>query len=754
MSKQNRRRFLELLAVATPVQGLAGQFAFAGSPPSGAPVPWPIPSEQGGEANTTAETKGWERFSTAYFTYPRFAEKVTREQIQGKVRDAAESGSNVLMFFIMHEGFALYPSAVTERYPYAQDIDVLAEVIKEAKANNLKVVASWLGVHGISRLAEIHPSWRWRDAEGNWAPLFHRLCLNSPFQSQLLAQVREVLAQYQVDGIYFDGIYELAGGCYCDFCQEKFREVYGRDLPKDPQNPLMTKFRMETVQSACHAIRALVDQSAPQVLFMMDTLGLRVYQSFAQDLNELRKYVDVFILEAYWEYTGKPIWYVGMEHRMVAAETGKPVWFPRWFPFHPNGNFAPIPNATIRLWAGEGLVNAAAPICVEQNIFDIDRSRFPTLKETFGRIKKVTPYLRGATQIPYAALLHSVATKQHLSPNNISDYMDNFQGTYMALLEHHISFEVVTERQLEENGFGDLKVLILSNTLCMSDATLDAIRRYVAAGGGLVVTYRSSFLDESGGERPQMGLADVLGIKPLGLIVRRGPLRPEEHGGREGATFYRVREGEPLGKGLEGDFSSFMGGFVKVAPAKGVHVAAQALDYDYSRQENPFRKWAWWPGKPSYPLIVTREAPGRVAYIAGELDNAFWQHGLPEAGQLIANAIQWAGGVSPIEVEAPGAVQAVVFESPSLDKGLLCCLSNRSANPLYLTSRASSNSEFQFVREVAPAHNVRVKIRKRANKIIQAAALSGQIVDARFDGESVNLTVPVLVEYEAVILRW
>lgn len=73
-------------------------------------------------------------------------EKITKEQIHRKVQDAVESNSEVLMFFIMQEGYALYPSNTTERYPFALDFDVLAEVAAAAKARNLKLVACWLGL--------------------------------------------------------------------------------------------------------------------------------------------------------------------------------------------------------------------------------------------------------------------------------------------------------------------------------------------------------------------------------------------------------------------------------------------------------------------------------------------------------------------------------------------------------------------------------------------------------------------------------
>ncbi len=711
------------------------------------------PNTQNHSGASQIARKDWSRFSTAYFTYPCFMEKITKEQIHRKVQDAVESNSEVLMFFIMQEGYALYPSKTTERDPFALDFDVLAEVAAAAKAKNLRLVACWMGVHGVSRLAELHPSWTWRDAKGKPAPRFHRMCLNSPFQNLLLEQIKEVVTGYAVDGVYFDGIYELVEGCYCDYCREKFREEFGRDLPKNPHDPLMTRFRMQAVEDTCHSIRNLINESAPSTLFIMDTLGVRAYESFGQDLTQLRRYLDVFLLEAYWEYTGQPIWYVGMERRQVAAETRKPVWFPCWFPLHPNGNFAPIPKATIRLWAGEALVNQGAPVCVEQDLFDIDRSRFPTLQTVFKGIKKISPYMRGSKPLPYAGLLHSVATKELLISNRALSNTDNFKGAYMALLEHHIPFEVITEGTLSFHDLKRFKVLVVVDALCMTQSNIEAIRQYVSHGGGLVATYRSSYYDEDGHLREHFGLADILGVDASGFLLREGPIGPEQLGGREAVTYYRIAAGNPLADGLEGDFSSLSGGVVKVTPQPGVDVAAHILDYDYRKQDNPDRKWVWWPGKPSYPLITTKKEAGRAAYISGELTLAFWRHGLPEAGRLFVNTVRWAGGTPPFEVQAPGSVQVEVCTSPALGKdGLLCMFSNRTANPLYLTNRSGAEGAYQYVREVVPVHDVKVRIKTPASDIKETLTITGRPVRVHRASGNLHLSLPVLDEYEAVII--
>ena len=141
-----------------------------------------------------------------------------------------------------------------------------------------------------------------------------------------------------------------------------------------------------------------------------------------------------------------------------------------------------------------------------------------------------------------------------------------------------------------------------------------------------------------------------------------------------------------------------------------------------------------------------------MAYFAGELDGAFRRQGWPEITQLIANAVRWVAGPPPVEVEAPTSVQAEVYESPGLKDGLVCVLSNRTTNPLYL--RRGVPDEYHYVTEVVPVHDVRVKIKISAGRIKEATAITKQTVHARAERGHIYLTIPVLSEYEGVVIRW
>jgi len=707
-----------------------------------------------------AEASGdWKQFATAYFTYPAFAEKITVEQIRGKVRDAVSLGAQVLMFFVIHEGYALYKSDVVERYPYATDFDVLAEVAAEAKANGLKLVACWMGMYGVGLQVQQHPAWLQVSSEGARSARKDNLagnsmCLRSPFQYLLLQQVKEVITRYPLDGVYFDGLCQLHGYCYCQYCQTEFRARYGRDIPKDPDDPTFFRFRLDATTEIIQALRAAIDESNPSVLLFLNAWGIETYYSVGLDLVRLGEYVDVFTLESLWEATGVPIWKVGMQKQLMAAETKKPVWYPRWIARNADNDLACVPAATIKVWAGESMINTESPVAVEQDVFDVDRSQFATLQECLSRVKEVVPYLRDARRLRNVALLHSIATKEFVYPRkNEHAYMDNLEGMNSALLNHHIPFELVTERDVEAGlSKKRFKALILANAMCLSDATVKSIANFVNEGGGLLATYRSSMLNEKGEEREEMGLAQTLGIQTMGLEVRPGG---GEGGtaalGREATNWYRVLEGSPISKGLEGRKCTFDGGMVKIRTRGKASVVAQALEYNYVKQATiPTAWWPWWPGQPGLPLIVAKEE-GRVVYFAGDLDAAYLRWGWPEIAQLMANAVRSVAGPPPVEVEGPTSVQAEVYESAALQNGLVCVVSNRSTNPLFPRRGVADQ---HWITEVIPVSNVKIRVAAPAARIREVTTITKQRVEAEVHEGFVHLTVPLLAEYEVIFARW
>jgi len=79
-----------------------------------------------------------------------------------------------------------------------------------------------------------------------------------------------------------------------------------------------------------------------------------------------------------------------------------------------------------------------------------------------------------------------------------------------SLIQGKVPFAIIFDRHLKD--LSKYKALVLANQDALSNEQVETIRRYVAAGGGLVATENTSLLTDWRRRRPKFGLADLFGI--------------------------------------------------------------------------------------------------------------------------------------------------------------------------------------------------------------------------------------------------
>lgn len=186
---------------------------------------------------------------------------------QSKINDGLQKlkglGFNTIYPVVWNRGCALYPSAVAKQVidpalsPVAfKDRDMLAEVVKEAKAQGFRVIPWFeygLMTPSKSPLATNRPQWLTHDRHGNKEDKDSNFWLNPchPEVQQFMAElISEVVEKYkEIDGVQLDdhfGMPAVMG--YDSFTEQLYRqETGGADPATNPNSALWKQWRTDKI---------------------------------------------------------------------------------------------------------------------------------------------------------------------------------------------------------------------------------------------------------------------------------------------------------------------------------------------------------------------------------------------------------------------------------------------------------------------------------------------------------------------------
>jgi hypothetical protein len=308
-------------------------------------------------------------------------------------------------------------------------------------------------------------------------------------------------------------------------------------------------------------------------------------------------------------------------------------------------------------------------------------------------------------------------------------------GIYHALVEDHMPFEMVNDRLLDAEHLKAFKLLILPNIAALSDIQCGQLRDFVKGGGSLVATFETSLYDEEGQLRPNFGLADLLGVSFDNGV--EGPMKNSYlrlKGDLPGVGFH------PVLAGLEDAYRIINSVYrVKVRP-----------DREFPDPVTLIPSYPDLPMEDVYPreedtdtreLYLREVGKGRVAYIPGDMDRAFWQMMSTDHGLLLRNVIRWALEEEPIvKVQAHGVVDVAVWRQQH----------SMTIHLVNLTNPMMMKGPF---RELLPVKAVAtIKIPQGANIKRVRLLMSGAIPAIESKEGQVTVEVPEIMDHEIVAI--
>jgi hypothetical protein len=273
-------------------------------------------------------------------------------------------------------------------------------------------------------------------------------------------------------------------------------------------------------------------------------------------------------------------------------------------------------------------------------------------------------------------------------------------GMTRMLIEGNIHFDIVDEGVLERR-ISEYALVVLPDQAYVSERLQERIRQYVAQGGRLLVTGRTSLYGRDGVRLPNFGLADVIGadfsdISPYSVhywsafsdnIAAGAPDMPILLKKTSSPVLrVRTRSGaEPLAR--------------LVRPA----VETRTHRHVYHQHAHPDRVT-------DYPAIVAnRHGEGEVVYISGSVETSYVATGSPWLRKIVLNGIDRLLPQPVIRVEAPLSVEVTWMRQA--DRWIVHLTALR-------TERTDGTPS--YIEDIIPIPTVVVTVNARPSKVYSA----------------------------------
>lgn len=357
------------------------------------------------------------------------------------------------------------------------------------------------------------------------------LCHNNPDWQRLYFEHLKDIYACDVDGIMTDdvGFWVRDYSCACLHCREKFKKDTGYEMPpaglddKEFYGNLENRSYQAWVlwRIECHK------EHQERVFTHFRGLGLElarpIYNSsntnsyasrgMGVSLDNLEGYYSTVFTEVNAVEPQAHCWLrIGAESKQrnaLASRAGVPPMC-LFYPHNKEENlfcWAMTKSWGQRYWATNWKQNLSEEAEMLRQAFNFESSypQLYTRPETLAEV--------GVLYSAHTVWLHSDNDE---GPDCIrmSDpaSTDCWAGWCEMLMLANIPFDVIVEKDLEEGrGFERLRLIILPNTVCLSDKQIDALKMFVRNGGRVIISHQSGMKDDTGAWREEYPLSEMIG---------------------------------------------------------------------------------------------------------------------------------------------------------------------------------------------------------------------------------------------------
>jgi hypothetical protein len=621
------------------------------------------------------------------------------------------------------------------RYVHPQlppGLDLLDAQINALHQRNIRAIGYYMTFHSEPAAREF-PQWLTLDAQGK--PCGISMCMHSPLLEKLLVpHVEEIITNYDVDAMFFDGTFVHNDICHCTTCRKRFRQEAGAELPAGPEDKTWgpyVEWKLKDYRRIRQVIADAIHRHRPD---------LPVSFNWAYTLRmpeEAPAGIDTLMID------------ISPEDQLFNGSYQARHWATLGLPFD-------IMNSAFLQWWGDwgckpatAMQHEAATIIANGGLtwigyqmthaFDVPPAVMRELGRTLAFVRDREPLLVNARPRAAVAVLNS--PKNHFTEKPGQNIREGgMRGAHKVFLETGLPHHFVYEKWLLDHINGvpasdRYPVIVLSDQRRIDDDLAAALAKYVNEGGGLLVTGRTGTLDAAFKPAGRFALADLLGLDLAGET-------------KESHCYIDVTDPGLLGDALPMPHIVEATGLLVQPRNSDVQILADLWTSYVRGDGQPLLRWSP-PGNPTGSPAITYRRVGRgaAAYVAADIFQAYQAKNVWPLKHVLANLVRRLAPAFPVHLAAPAWLEVAMADqkTPAGRRTIVHLVNHHGNRPI--------DGNNVCIEQSLPVRDVILTVRRSIRPEKVALEPQGARPEWWFDGQQVIVRIPEVTIHTAVVIE-
>lgn len=606
---------------------------------------------------------------------------------------------SITVFSKCHHGYSYHPSKINEMNPTLK-FDLLKAQLEACEEIGVRAPV-YISAGLDEKDAVAHHEWLQRGKD-NWMEEpdfsragYHCLCFNTSYLDKLIAEIEEVMVNYNPCEIFLDIVGERT--CYCDKCRADMTAL-GLDFNNDDD---MREFSKKVYRNYLDRVEEAVHKHNPNTTIFQNSGHV------TKGRRDLIDTIECLELESLptggWGYDHFPMSaaYARTQREEFLGMTGK--FHKSWGEF---GGFK-HPNA-LRYEAALSIAQGGGCSIGDQMHPEglLNKSTFGLVGKAYAEVEAKEPWCKGAKYIADIAVLAGEA----LSGRNAGGKADT--GANRILLETNRLYNFI---DLDED-FTKYKMLILPDVWKFDESLKAKIDNYLAQGGKLLLSGVSG-LDENN------SFCVDTGVKFIGENEFRPTYFIPKFDTVNGTTECLMRAVNYRFENIDAEI---------VSDGQNPYFNRTA-EHFCSHQHAPNDR------NLTFPTAAIKD---NIAYIGWDIFTGYAEYGDYHIKELVAYVIKRLMGDS------------FTIESTVPDRGVTTLLQqgDRKIVHLLYAHTTKRGADTEVIEDIVPLYNINVKVKcDKPEKVILVP--QNEEIDFTFADGKVSFTVPKVEIHQMISIE-